>query len=207
MERERERFTALGKGRERYGHDDGEVDSPVKIQAWLRASMRHCSSNTDDLLRSGSVFEHGLWCHRASSLGMRREVKMRRGWEREVRRGKFLRKKISENWSVSGFSSNGHNYAECWWDNALVEGPTEAAYLRNCHWVMDDQIWKQVKSIFIFGLHHSVFWVIESPKQDDQNQVMESKQNVFRGSHQFWMMSDEFWIISLKTHCIQTTPK
>ena len=22
---------ALGKGRERYGHDDGEVDSPVKI--------------------------------------------------------------------------------------------------------------------------------------------------------------------------------
>ena len=78
MERERERFTALGKGRERYGHDDGEVDSPVKIQAWLRASMRRCSSNTDDLLRSGSVFEHGLWCHRASSLGMRREVKMRR---------------------------------------------------------------------------------------------------------------------------------
>ena len=29
MERERERFTALGKGRERYGHDDGEVDSSV----------------------------------------------------------------------------------------------------------------------------------------------------------------------------------
>ena len=87
------------------------------------------------------------------------------------------------------------------------KGPTEAAYLRNCHWVMDDQIWKQVKSVFIFGLHHSVFWVIESPKQDDQNQVMESKQNVFRGPHQFWMMSDEFWIISLKTHCIQTTSK
>ena len=72
---------------------------------------------------------------------------------------------------------------------------------------MDDQIRKQVKFVFIFGLHHSVFLVIESPKQDDQNQVMESKQNVFRGSHQFWMMSDEFWIRSLKTHCIQTTPK
>ena len=122
MERERERFTALGKGRERYGHDDGEVDSPVKIQAWFRASMRRCSSNTNDLLRPGSIFEHGLWCHGASSLGMRSEVKMRRGWEREVRRGKFLRKKISEKWSVSSFSFNGHNYAECRWDNALVEG-------------------------------------------------------------------------------------
>ena len=44
------------------------------------------------------------------------------------------------------------------------KGPTEVAYLRNCHWVMDDQIWKQVKSVFSFGLHHSVFWVIESPK-------------------------------------------
>ena len=38
MERERERDLlylgdniAPGKGRERYGHDDGEVDSPVKI--------------------------------------------------------------------------------------------------------------------------------------------------------------------------------
>ena len=68
---------ALGKGRERYGHDDGEVDLPVKIQAWLRASMRRCSSNTDDLLRPHSIFEHGLWCHGATSLGMRMEVKMR----------------------------------------------------------------------------------------------------------------------------------
>ena len=49
--------------------------------------------------------------------------------------------------------------------------------------------------------------MIESPKQSDQNKVMESKQNFFRGSHQFWMMSDEFWIISLKTPFIQTTPK
>ena len=70
---------APGKGRERYGHGDKEVDSPVKIQAWFRALMTRCSSNTDDLLRPGSVFEHGLWCHGASLLGMRREVKMRRG--------------------------------------------------------------------------------------------------------------------------------
>ena len=35
---------------------------------------------------------------------------------------------------------------------------------------------------------------------------MESKQNFFRESHQFWMMSDEFSIISLKTPFIQTTP-
>ena len=86
MERGRERdLLDLGdnitpeKGRERYGHSDREVDSPVKIQAWFKASMRRCSSNTDDLLRPSSVFEHGLWCHGASSLGMRREVKMRRG--------------------------------------------------------------------------------------------------------------------------------
>ena len=80
------------KGRERYGHDDREVDSPMKIQAWFRASMRRCSSNTEDLLKPGSVFEHRLWCHGASSLGMRREV----------RRGKFLRKNFSEKWSVTG---------------------------------------------------------------------------------------------------------
>ena len=49
--------------------------------------------------------------------------------------------------------------------------------------------------------------MIESPKQSDQNKVMESKQHFFRGSHQFWMMGDEFWIISLKTPFIQTTPK
>ena len=79
MERERERGRdllhlgyniATEKGRERYGHNDGKVDSPVKIQAWFRALMRRCSSNTDSLLRLGSVFEHRLWCHGASSLEM-----------------------------------------------------------------------------------------------------------------------------------------
>ena len=76
-ERERERDLlhlgyniATEKGRERYGHNDGKVDSPVKIQAWFRALMRHCSSNTDSLLRPGSVFEHRLWCYGASSLEM-----------------------------------------------------------------------------------------------------------------------------------------
>ena len=42
----------------------------------------------------------------------------------------------------------------------------------------------------------------ESPNMSD-----ESKQNVFCGSHQFWMMSDENRIISLKIACIQTTSK
>ena len=68
---------APGKGRERYGHDDRELHLPVKIPAWFRASMRRCSSNTDDLLRPHLVFEHGVWCHGATSLGMRMEVKMR----------------------------------------------------------------------------------------------------------------------------------
>ena len=49
-----------------------------------------------------NMVEHGLWCHGASSLGMRREVKMRRGWEREVRRGKILSNKFSEKWSLTG---------------------------------------------------------------------------------------------------------
>ena len=39
--------------------------------------------------------------------------------------------------------------------------------------------------------------MIESPKQSDQNKVIESKQHFFRGFHQFWMMSNEFWIISI----------
>ena len=108
MERERERFTALGKGRERYGHDDGEVDSPVKIQAWFRALMTRCSLNTDDLLRPDSVFEHGLWCHGASSLGMRREVKMRRGWEREARRGKIFSENFFGKMECNRGSPNGH---------------------------------------------------------------------------------------------------
>ena len=135
-----------------------------------------------------NMVEHGLWCHGASSLGMRREVKMRRGWEREVRRGKILSNKFSEKWSVTG---------EC-----MAKGPTETAYLQDCHWVMDDEFWKQVKCVFIFPLHHSFFWVTESPKQDHQTWIMESKQDVFREPHQFWIISDENRIISLKTHYI-----
>ena len=83
-EGERERFTAPRIGRERYGNGDREVHSLVKIQAWFRASMRRCSSNTGDLLRPGSVFEHGLWCHGATSLGCEDGSEN----EREVRRGK-----------------------------------------------------------------------------------------------------------------------
>ena len=77
MERERDLLhlgdnIAPGKGRESYGHGDRELHLSVKIPAWFRASMRRCSSNTDDLLRPGSVFEHGLWCHEATSLGKRK---------------------------------------------------------------------------------------------------------------------------------------
>ena len=69
--------------------------------------MRRCSSNTDDLLKPGSVFEHRLWCHGASSLGMMREVKMRRGREREIFEEKFFGEV-----KCNKGSSNSHNYTE-----------------------------------------------------------------------------------------------
>ena len=59
-----------------------------------------------------------------------------------------------------------------WWcDNALAKGPTETAYLRDCHWVTDHEFWKQLKCVFIFLLHHSFFWVTESPKLNHQNWI------------------------------------
>ena len=100
----------------------------MKIQAWFRALMRRCSSNTDDLLKPGLVFEHRLWCHGASSLSMRREVKMRRGREREIFEEKFFGEV-----KCNRGSSNNHNYSEMDGTMHWSKGPTEAAYLRNCH--------------------------------------------------------------------------
>ena len=53
---------------------------------------------------------------------------------------KKKKKKRRKNWRLN----------QCWWDNALDEGPTDAVYLWKCHWIMDDQIWKQLKSVFFF---------------------------------------------------------
>jgi len=106
MEREREIYIAPGRGRERYGHGDKDVDSPVKIQAWFSVQSRSV------LLQ---FFEHGLWCHGASSLGMEREVKMRKGSENEKRlregseKGKKFQQKIWGKMKWNRGSSNGHN--------------------------------------------------------------------------------------------------
>jgi len=113
------------KGREKYGHSDRELHSPVKIPAWFRASMRRCSSNTDDLLRPCSVFEHGLWCHGATSLGCEDGSEN----EREVRRGKFFREKFSDKCRVTGRSSNGQIDGTSHWLN----GPHRDSLLQNCH--------------------------------------------------------------------------
>ena len=89
MERERERYIARGRiSRQKawYGHSDGawyglandraqyglageDSDLPQK---W---SLRSCSV----LLRPGSVLRSQSVCHEANLLGMKREVKMRRG--------------------------------------------------------------------------------------------------------------------------------
>ena len=57
-----------------------------------------------------------------------------------------------------------------WWDKALHEGPTDALYLRKCHWIMDDENWKQLKLVFFFMPHHSDFWVM-----NHQNRVTKTK--------------------------------
>ena len=75
------------------------------------------------------------------------------------------------------------------------EMPTDAVYLRKCHWIMDDQFWKQLKSFFFFRLHHSDFWVIESPKQSDGVQT-----KFFS-----WVppiLDDEWWVLD---HITQNT--
>ena len=78
----------LGKGERGMDTVTESYHSPVKISAWFRASSRRCSSNTDDLVKPRSVFEHGLCCHGATSLGCEDGSEN----EREVRRGKFLGK-------------------------------------------------------------------------------------------------------------------
>ena len=72
---------------------------------------------------------------------------------------------------------------------------------------MKNELWKQVKCVFTFPLHHSFFWVTQSPKLSHGSWVISSKQLLFYRPHQFWIMSDENRIISLKTHCIQTCSK
>ena len=116
---------APGKGRERYGHGDRELHSPVKIPAWFRASSRRRSSNTDDLVKPRSVFEHGLCCHGATSLGCEDGSAA----EREVRRGKFFRKQFSDKCRVTEASSNGQIDGTSHW----FHGPHRDRLLQNCH--------------------------------------------------------------------------
>ena len=69
-------------------------------------------------------------------------------------------------------------------------------------WVM-----KTSETCFHFLSSSLIFLSDRITKTGSPNMSDESKQNVFCGSHQFWMMSDENRIISLKIACIQTTSK
>jgi len=79
-------------------------------------------------------------------------------------------------------------------------GPTIFTYLRTCHWVMIFEFWKQVSAVFIFH-HCNPFFNHRVMKTIIQNS---SKQTITRGTHMIWMIEIENWVISLKTHPIQT---
>ena len=69
-------------------------------------------------------------------------------------------------------------------------------------WVM-----KTGETCFHFLSSSLIFLSDGITKTGSPNMSDESKRNVLCGSHQFWMMSDENRIISLKIACIQTTSK
>ena len=67
------------------------------------------------------------------------------------------------------------------------------------------EFWKQVKPVFCFGHSHPFFWVTEWWKR--WLKINPNKWWVLKtgGTHTFWMMKTENWVISLKTLLIQTT--
>ena len=78
-----------------------------------------------------------------------------------------------------------------WWDKALHEGPTDALYLRKCHWIMDDENWKQLKLVFFFMPHHSDFWVMNHQNRVTKTEWWSPNNIFFVGPTNFgwWVMS------------------
>ena len=67
------------------------------------------------------------------------------------------------------------------------------------------EFWKQVKPVFCFGHSHPFSWVTEWWKR--WLKINPNKCWVLKtgGTHTFWMMKTENWVISLKTLLIQTS--
>ena len=123
------------------------------------------------LLRPSSMLRSRSVCHGANLLGMKKEVKMRRGltlmWE-EAKRGKWEEGKVllkiwGRNEMKQG-SCNGNNPTWLWCDNALVRGPQRHLIYHICHWVSVFNFRKHQKPVLIFHHPHPKFWDFESWK-------------------------------------------
>ena len=124
---------------------------------------------------------------------MKREVKIRRGWEREVRRGKIFSKNFMKQRSSNGNNPKPEIDVTMHW----LLGSTISSYLQTCHLVSVFEFWKHLKSVLTFHYSHPFFWVIESWKQSLKTPPNKCS---FRGSHSVWMMDHENWVISLSFH-------
>ena len=87
MERDREIYIALGRYILHLGEGERGMDTMTELgriageDSGLVQCFDHALFFNHTMSFSGLVqcFDHKLWCHRASSLVMKREVKMRRG--------------------------------------------------------------------------------------------------------------------------------
>ena len=76
-------------------------------------------------------------------------------------------------------------------------GPTKSLYLPICHWKLSLNFWKPhfLFSIFIILTQIFEFWVMFN----------QAKQDFFSGTHEFWTLNYENWVISLSFVGFQTT--
>ena len=75
-------------------------------------------------------------------------------------------------------------------------GPTKSLYLPICHWKLSLNFWKPhfLFSIFIILTQIFEFWVMFN----------QAKQDFFSGTHEFWTLNYENWVISLSFVGFQT---
>ena len=119
----------------------------------------------------------GQWEERA--LGKRKKKwRRRRDSEERVRERRYLMRQV------------------------IQVGPILCLILQKCHW---NSILKNWKHLFLVSISITLtqifeFWVMETSVKN------QSKQKIFCGTHAFWKLSDENWVIWSKILVIQTGP-
>ena len=180
------------------------VDLPVKIQVWFSALITHCSSITQ--CPSQAWFSASITNCGAIELA-RRWWRGKWKWE-EAERGKWEEGKFSaksfSRIEMEQRSSNDNNSTCSRCDNALAFRAQNLILFTNMPLSFSFWVLKTAETYFHFPWLSFVFLSHRVMKTMIQNS---SNQMLFCGTHMIWMMETENWVISLKTHPIQTSSK